>query len=232
MVTQKVFKIFSYCTGIEAALQQGKEAQKTFGMHLFMFIMTPAMKDIHELLNNAQSIARIFISRIVQPGDTVVDATAGNGQDTLYLARCVGPKGKVFGFDVQKQAIEKTSGLVSPDYSEQVYLIHDCHTTMEARIKEPVTLVLFNLGYLPGSDRSVKTLPETTAAAAESACRLLRPGGAVLCVVYRGHHEGRGEWQALVSFGGDLDQNTFNCCVLDFPNQVNNPPGLIAFQKR
>ena len=40
----------------------------------------------------------------MKPGETVVDATAGNGHDTIFLSRLVGPSGRVIAFDIDPQA--------------------------------------------------------------------------------------------------------------------------------
>ena len=38
----------------------------------------------------------------------MVDGTLGNGHDTVFLAKLVGPNGHVYGFDIQEQAIVST----------------------------------------------------------------------------------------------------------------------------
>ena len=60
-----------------------------------MFLNTKLTEMIHEILRP-----------IIKPGDLVVDATLGNGFDTLFLAKAVGPQGKVIGFYIQECAIE------------------------------------------------------------------------------------------------------------------------------
>jgi SAM-dependent methyltransferase len=190
------------------------------------------MGEMNDLLNNAQSLSRIIIERMLTSGARVIDATVGNGQDTLYLAERVGSRGFVWGFDIQEAAIECAHKLIPAHLKERVQLIRDSHENMGARIREEVALVLFNLGYLPRGDRAVTTTAASTLKACSEALALLAPEGIVLCVVYRGHVEGRLEWRELVSFGSGLDQNAYNFFTLDFPNQANDPPGLIAFQKR
>lgn len=190
------------------------------------------MTEINELLNNAQSIARIILERVLTPGARVVDATLGNGQDALYLAEKVGPQGYVWAFDVQAEAIENARRFLPERVHARVRIIHDSHENMAAYIQDEVVAVLFNLGYLPRGNRAVTTTQETTVRACSEALSLVAPGGIVLCVVYRGHEEGRLEWDALIAFGAALDQNTYNFFHLDFPNQAHYPPGLIAFQKR
>ena len=60
-------------------------------------------------LKSARYLARDVLSRAIQPGDRVIDATMGNGHDTLYLCEAVGPEGHVYAFDVQPQANRPTA---------------------------------------------------------------------------------------------------------------------------
>jgi len=188
--------------------------------------------EIKEILNNAQSIARILIKQIVRSGDTVIDSTVGNGNDTVFLAELVGVSGTVYGFDIQEEALRNARAILPEALEERVEFLHASHATIAEKICEDVSLVLFNLGYLPGADRTITTSAEITCAACKAALQKLRIGGVILCVVYRGHAEGEQEWHELCAYGKTLKQNEYNFFTLDFPNQANNPPGLIAFQKR
>jgi SAM-dependent methyltransferase len=153
----------------------------------------------HELLRSS-----------VGAGDTVIDATAGNGHDTIFLAQLIAPGGKVFAFDIQPEALAATrrrleEAGVSPDLFE---LIPSGHETMEDRIPPPwhgrVAAIVFNLGYLPGGDKSVITSPVTTIAAMNCATRLLRPGGILVAVLYTGHPGGMDEEAAVKTFASGL----------------------------
>jgi len=135
-------------------------------------------------------------------GDVAVDATAGNGHDTLFLAREVGPEGHVFAFDIQPQALEETRKRLEEAGAEsRVTLLHAGHEEMEARLPREVhgrlAAVMFNLGYLPGSDKQVVTAPTTTLQALEQAARLLAPGGLLSILAYRGHPGGQEEADAV-----------------------------------
>lgn len=143
--------------------------------------------------------AHEVVQAVVRPGDAVVDATVGNGHDTVHLARLVGVAGIVYGFDVQEAALAATRRRLEESgcSTTGVCLIHGGHETMRAHVRGPVAAVMFNLGYLPGGDHSVATDAVSTVAALEQAFALLRPGG-VLCVVcYRGHPGGAEEAMAV-----------------------------------
>ncbi len=138
----------------------------------------------------------------IRSGDFVVDATVGNGHDTVFLAHAVGPSGRVYGFDVQQAALDATRGrLEEAGVSELVTLLCAGHEDMSARLPGDlagrVGAVMFNLGYLPGSDRAVVTQPDTTAVALDDATALIRPGGIVSVLVYTGHPGGEAELEAV-----------------------------------
>jgi SAM-dependent methyltransferase len=139
------------------------------------------------------TLAHEFASQALREGDLAVDATCGNGHDTLHLALLVGPKGKVVAIDVQADALEQTrarlesTGLESPE----IQLIHACHSRMgEFVAPSSAALVMFNLGYLPGGDHTHTTRADTTAAALDQAVEALRPGGLLMVTCYPGHPEG------------------------------------------
>ncbi len=132
----------------------------------------------------------------IKPGETVIDATAGTGADTLALTRMVGPKGNVYSFDIQQEALERTrSRLIEADVpADQVQLLLLSHDQLQEALPIAshgrIGAVLFNLGYLPGGDPTVITQPDSTIRALDQAFDLLRPGGLLCVTVYPGHPGG------------------------------------------
>ena len=170
-------------------------------------------------------------------GDVAIDATAGNGHDTHFLAQLTGSDGKVYAFDVQAAAIESTRRLlerwgVPPD---SVKLVHGGHETMESAIAPEhhgqVGAVIFNLGYLPGSDKTVVTLAGTTLAAMDAALRLLRPGGIVIAVLYTGHPGGREEADAVRSFAAALPGDIYHAVEYRTLNTKASAPFVLVMEK-
>ncbi|TVU20633.1 hypothetical protein EJB05_36848, partial [Eragrostis curvula] len=149
----------------------------------------------------ATEVAHAVWRSIVRKGDTVVDATCGNGNDTLALLKMVADEtgqGRVYGMDIQDSAIESTSSFLKmavDDVNERdlVKLFPVCHSRMEEIVPKdsPVRLVAFNLGYLPGGDKTVITVPRTTDLALQAASRILSSGGLISVLVYIGHPGGR-----------------------------------------
>ncbi len=136
-----------------------------------------------------------------QKTDIVIDATAGNGHDTLFLAQRVGPYGKVYAFDIQQAALDQTAARLAEVGMNNVRLIHDDHANMlsvvEPRHHGRISAVMFNLGYLPGGDRSIITKPSSTIAAIRAAIQLLRDGGKITILAYPGHPGGLEERAAV-----------------------------------
>ncbi len=152
-------------------------------------------------------LLHLLLGGEISAGDFVIDATAGNGHDTCFLAKCVGAEGKVLAIDIQPQAIASTRArLESEGLSERVTLHLGSHVDIaEACGGECPHLIAFNLGYLPGGDRAIVTRTEETLAAIGSAADLLRPGGMLAVVCYTGHDGAGDEAEAVVGFFTSLE---------------------------
>lgn len=168
-----------------------------------------------------------FILQHLKEGDTAVDFTMGNGGDTLFLSRTVGEKGKVYAFDIQKEALDSTRAhLVASGAPENYTLILDSHHKVRDYVKEPIKAGMFNLGYLPRSGKkSVTTLRETTFPAVEAGIDLLASDGVLLVAVYPGHEEGRLEGEMLRGYLSTL--NRFRLCASEF--RILNSPSCPYF---
>lgn len=184
------------------------------------------------VLRNARHLAADYMRRTLREGDTAVDATMGNGKDTLFLAELVGPSGHVHAFDVQKEAVERTRERVEEaGFAQRVTLHLAGHETMKAHVPQGLRAVMFNLGWLPGAEHAVTTLTETTLAAAQAACELIAPGGIVTICVYPGHEEGRRELSALDQWAASLSVRTYNVLRHHFANAAEYTPQLFLIQK-
>ena len=139
-------------------------------------------------------LAQQILRGIISAGDTAIDATAGNGHDTLFLAEAVGAEGRVLAFDVQEAAIVSSRARIADAcYADRVGFFHQSHSSMADHADAgSVAAVMFNLGYLPGADHSVAT-GDDTITALEAAAGLVRGGGALSVVCYPGHDGGTEE---------------------------------------
>lgn len=184
-------------------------------------------------INKITEVNKIFLDKIVQKGDIVIDATMGNGYDTIYLGNLVGENGKVYAFDVQEEAIKSTKKKVERDnMTDRVELILDGHQNLDKYVKEEISCVVFNLGYLPRAKHVVITKPDTTLEAIKKSLKLLKPNGIISIAAYIGHEGGLEEKNYICEYLDNLNQNEFNVLHMQFTNQINNPPQLILIEKK
>lgn len=183
-------------------------------------------------MGSAVHLVQQFLSETVKNGGTAVDATAGRGNDTLFLAGLVGADGRVFSFDTQEKALESTRQLLEKEgLAERVALVKAGHEDMENHVSGPVDAVIFNLGYLPGGDHSFITKPETTVQALKSALGLLRPGGRIGLVIYTGHSGGMEECEAVEKTAANLDGALFSVIKIVVLNRAAIAPVVIVIEK-
>lgn len=186
------------------------------------------------------SFAHKLVSERLQPGNSAIDATAGTGQDTLFLAGICGPRGHVYAFDIQARALALTRQRLDQAKQDRlagVTLVQRSHAEMEDALPQQlhgmIGAVMFNLGYLPaeGADSALITLTESTLHALQSALRVLRPKGIVTVVLYPGHPGGDGEARAVENWAASLSSAEGQAVIY---RQIQKPaaPYLIAIEKR
>lgn len=170
------------------------------------------------------SLHKLFLSMHIREGDVVADFTMGGGGDTLWLSRAVGENGKVYAFDVQPIALEKTRARLEAEHAPENYtLILDSHSKLKDYIHEPIRAGVFNLGWLPGSDKKVTTLRETTRKAVEDALSILSEDGVLLVAVYPGHEEGKKEGEMLETLFASCSRFQFCCSRFQIVNSPTSP---------
>jgi predicted methyltransferase len=179
-------------------------------------------------------LAHQWVRRVVKPGETAIDATAGNGHDSVFLARLVGPGGRLLAFDVQAAAIGSTRAALREWGLDdgRAELFHESHEELARRAGDaPVAAVMFNLGYLPGGDHRLITRPEATLAAIKLALGVLRPGGILTVVAYPGHPGGDAETAAVFEWAAHLDPTAWRVTAVRVHNTARPAPVLLATQK-
>ncbi len=170
------------------------------------------------------SLHKQILSAHLNQGDTAVDFTMGNGNDTLFLAQTVGANGHVYAFDIQEQALLQTKDRLELNgVADRVTLIKDSHHFAENYITKKFDAGVFNLGYLPGGDKTLTTKCETTRCAVLSALKLMKDGGILLIAVYPGHAEGEREGDMLHALFSELDRRQYCAAVLKIVNSPDSP---------
>ena len=172
-------------------------------------------------------MAHDFLAQVITQEDIVVDATMGNGHDTLFLAKLAK---QVYAFDIQEQALEKTSQRLQEAGLTNAELILQGHETVDQFVTE-VKAAIFNLGYLPSADKSIITQPQTTLEALDKLCQMLVKGGRIAIMIYYGHEGGDIERDAVLDFVSQLPQQEYTATIYRTLNQVNNPPFLVMIEK-
>ena len=176
---------------------------------------------------NLLEVEKNFLIPHIKKGGVAVDFTMGNGHDTLWLSNAVGEEGKVYAFDIQPQALESSRGLLERENAPKNYtLILDSHSNVKDYVSEKICIGMFNLGFLPGGDKSITTKRDTTMVAIEAAIDLLDADGALLIAVYPGHEEGTIEGQLIEKELETLDRREL--CASKF-KIVNSPTSPFFF---
>ena len=183
-------------------------------------------------IQNILPFTHQLLTQHLNDGDTALDGTAGNGHDTVFLAKAVGNRGKVWAFDVQRQAMEQTKArLMAENLLGRAALVEDSHQYIEKYIRQRLDAAVFNFGWLPGGDKNITTSAHSSLAALNSTLSLLNPNGIVVTVLYPGHDSGRVEAEAVEAWAQSLPQQEFAVLKYHFINCQNHPPYVLAIQK-
>ncbi len=178
--------------------------------------------------------AHTVIQQHLRGGGIAVDATTGNGHDTLFLAEQVGVTGKVFGFDIQQQAIESTQTRLATANITNTQLFHSSHDKLEQCIPTEfhgkINAIMFNLGYLPGSDKSIITQTKSSLLAVQQSLSLLDNSGIITIAAYPGHSGGDKETDAIKQWSEQLEKTKYTVNTA-FSSDKETAPRLYIIQK-
>ena len=167
-----------------------------------------------------------LICQHVKKGDLCIDATMGNGNDTLLLSQLCGNTGRVLAFDIQEIALSHTKELLEKENATHNYELYlDSHVNMEKYAKPmSVSCIVFNFGYLPGGDHSLATKAGTSIQALASSLSLLKKQGILMLCIYSGKDSGFEERNALLKWLKKLDSKKYLVIRTDYYNRPNDPP--------
>lgn len=182
----------------------------------------------HKVLDFAHRV----VARVLRAGDHAIDATAGNGHDTLRLARAVGTGGRVWAFDIQAAALNSTRQRIWEEgWGDRVTLVRESHARIGDYVSKGVRVAVFNLGYMPGGNRSVLTRPGSTLEALKSASDLVVPRGRVVIVVYTGHPGGKQEGEAVRRWAGGQAAQGWSVVRYSFSGREGAPPEVLVVRR-
>ena len=164
------------------------------------------------------------------PKGVYCDFTMGRGRDTLFLTS-LAPEGKVYAFDIQESALEQTRAFLDENGVTNAELILDSHHNFRKYVKGEIDGGMFNLGFLPGGDRTRTTLRSTTMEAVKGAMEALKKGGVLGIAVYPGHPEGELEGEELQAYFKTVDKKDFDTYLYRLLN-VPDSPYVMVIEKR
>ena len=179
------------------------------------------MRTQFPLFQGHLDLAHSAWNQIIEPGDTVIDATCGNGHDLLALMEM--GASHAFAFDIQKEAIENSKQRCH-EHLQKITWINECHTHLP---EQEVKLIVYNLGYLPGADKSITTQEETSLASIRRGVSLVAPGGGVSITLYPGHPAGRLECARILSWVATLCPRRFSVVHHRWANRRSAPEWLL-----
>jgi len=176
-------------------------------------------------VGNISDLSHYIIDKFIIEKKVAIDATLGNGYDTDFLADKFE---KVYSFDIQKEACEKylLKNLIN------VKIINASHHFFEKYIKEKVDCIMYNLGFLPGGDKNVTTMHDTTLMSIKKGLELLNNGGIMTICIYRGHNEGKIEETCILEYLKSLDKNKFGVMLHSYLNRDESAPILAVVEKK
>ena len=178
-----------------------------------------------------------YLKQCINQGDTVIDATLGNGYDALFLADQIGEEGHLFGFDILTDALAVTADRLATHHLARRAELYRCsHSAMSEQLPEwvdgNVRCIMFNLGYLPGGDKALTTLPDSTLPALKQSASLLASGGIISILAYRGHPGGKDECAVVIEWVKSLPDNQFHSIIHNLLPDHQSPPLWITVEKR
>lgn len=178
------------------------------------------------IFNSHLDLAHQTWAKAAQPGDWAIDATCGNGWDSLYLAD---QYEGVIGIDIQETAIEKTRQQLLEH--QNVHLFCQSHETFPALAQNrPIRLIVYNLGYLPGGDKQLTTRVQSTLTSIQNGLELILPGGLMSITCYPGHPEGESEQKAILQMSQTLSSQKWSVCFHTWENRLK-APSLLLIQR-
>lgn len=193
---------------------------------------------MYPLFNKHLDLSKQYFEKLLKPGDIAIDATCGNGHDTLFIASRIltEDSGALYTLDIQKEALKSAKILLQENipltHFGRIHFLEMSHETFPSEIaKNSVKLIIYNLGYLPGGDKAITTESDTTLKSIKNSMELISFEGAISITCYPGHPAGKIEEDLILEFASTLDHRAWNCCHHRFVNREKGP-SLLILQKQ
>lgn len=175
-------------------------------------------------VSDVSVLAHNIINQYVENKNVAVDATLGNGYDCDFLSSYFK---KVYAFEIQKEACEKYI-----DKNNNVKIINESHHKIDEFVNEEINCICYNLGYLPGGNKEVTTIAETSLKSIQISLDLLAQNGLMAIAIYRGHDEGKEEENCILKYLRTLPKNKYGVMLHECINRSNIAPLLVIVEKK
>lgn len=182
------------------------------------------------MIKNTNSLINFYLKNYVSSNPYCLDMTCGNGHDSKYILENLSPK-KLIAFDIQRLAKDNTYKLLKNTNIENFEFILDTHVNIDKYVNQGIDLVMYNLGYLPGGDKSITTKAIDVVESLSKVLNQLNPRGLIYITLYPGHEPGKKEIEVIEEYLTKLNQKEFSVLSQKFLNQKNNPPYVIMVEK-
>lgn len=176
-------------------------------------------------VGDISEISHYIIDKFIDVKDIAVDATLGNGHDTDFLAEKFK---KVYAFDIQKCACES----YKEKNIENVQIINGSHENIKDYVKENADCIMYNLGFLPGGNKEITTMHESSLKSIKDGLELLNNGGIMSIAIYRGHDEGKIEENIIIDYVKNLSKSKYGVMYHSFLNRSDTSPVLVIIEKK
>lgn len=177
-------------------------------------------------VSDISDLSHSIIKNNLEKRVVAIDATLGNGYDTDFLYENFE---KVYSFDIQEEAC------LNYKHKEKnnVHIVNDSHHKFkEYVLEDKVNCIMYNLGFLPGGNKEITTIAETTMKSIENGLELLDNNGIMTIAVYRGHAEGKNEEHYIMQYVRKLPKNIYGVMLHEYLNRANAAPLLIVIEKK
>ena len=183
-----------------------------------------------QTVSNVLNLVKTAIEPALKNARIVVDATAGNGHDTLFLAEHIADEAKIYAFDIQEAALNNTRALTAA-YARRINYVLASHDKIAEWVSAPIDVAMFNLGYLPGEKHCVTTKVESTMAAVRQVLDKLSCNGVCVVVAYPGHEAGAQEAASLEKFFAVLPKKNYTVGCYRLLNHARTAPYAYVVEK-
>ena len=176
-------------------------------------------------VGNISDLSHYIIENFVENKKVAIDATLGNGYDTDFLASLFD---NVYSFDIQEEVCRNYSN----KNKANVKIINDSHHLFNSYVDCKVDCIMYNLGFLPGGNKDITTLHNTSIESIKSGLEILNSGGIITICIYRGHNEGKIEETCILEYLKTLPKNSYGVMIHSYLNRQDISPLLAVIEKK